>query len=152
MILDLQEVNSMTVSKRNILFAVNVIVPLICGLFIYLTKEENTFISSSLSGIRSVLPVIRYPVLIHDFAADFLWTYSLLFCLRLALGDEMKGRHNITVILVTSGAAVIIELLQLIDGFPGTFDIFDIVAELIAVAAGSFIMFLIERKVDQRAA
>lgn len=48
----------MTVSKRNSLFAVNVIVPLVCGLFIFLTKTENIYLSDSLRGVRSVLPVI----------------------------------------------------------------------------------------------
>lgn len=82
----------MTVSKRNSLFAVNVIVPLVCGLFIFLTKTENIYLSDSLRGVRSVLPVIRYPKIINFFA-------------------------------------VVFEILQLNQRFPGTFDPRDIVVD-----------------------
>lgn len=119
----------MTVSKRNSLFAVNVIVPLVCGLFIFLTKTENIYLSDSLRGVRSVLPVIRYPKIINFFAADFLWTYSLFFCLGITLGDALKGRHSLTVIIFTSVVAVVFEILQLNQRFPGTFDLRDIVVD-----------------------
>ncbi|MCR5329255.1 MAG: hypothetical protein K6E12_10455 [Saccharofermentans sp.] len=137
----------MTISKRNSLYAVNVIIPLVCGLFIYLTRIESNFLSSSLSGIRSVLPVIRYPILIKNFAADFLWAYSLFFCLRLTLGDLLKGKYSLTVISLTSIVAVVFESLQMIKHFPGTFDPLDIVVELIAVIVAFLISKFIEREV-----
>ncbi len=141
------EETDMTISKRNSLYAVNVIIPLVCGLFIYLTRIESNFLSSSLSGIRSVLPVIRYPILIKNFAADFLWAYSLFFCLRLTLGDLLKGKYSLTVISLTSIVAVVFESLQMIKHFPGTFDPLDIVVELIAVIVAFLISKFIEREV-----
>lgn len=136
----------MTFPKRNVLFAVNIVIPLILGLFIYLTKPSSTYLSYFLSGFRSVLPTIRYPELISSFACDFLWTYSMFFCLRLTLGDALKGKHNLTVISVTGVVAIIFESLQLIKGFPGTFDLLDIVIELIAIAVALFITIIIERR------
>ena len=136
----------MTITRRNSLFAVNVIVPLVCGLFIYLTKPEATYVSAFLSRIRLMLPVIRYPLIINHYAADFLWTYSLFFCLRLTLGDALKGKHSITVIVITAVTSVILESLQLLERFPGTFDPWDIVAELSAVAIAFLISVLIEKK------
>lgn len=136
----------MTIPKRNSLFAVNVLIPLICGLFIYLTKAERTYLSDFLSGLRSVLPIIRYPQVIGNFACDFLWTYSLFFCLRLTLGDKLKGEYNLTVIAVTVIVAIILETIQLIKTVPGTFDPLDILVELIAIAVAFLVVTIIERR------
>ena len=136
----------MTIPKRNSLFAVNVLFPLICGLFIYLTKAERTYLSDSLSGLCSILPTIRYPQIIGNFACDFLWTYSLFFCLRLTLGDKLKGEYNLTVIAVTCVVAIILETIQLIKTIPGTFDPLDILVELIAIAVAILVTTIIERR------
>ena len=136
----------MTFPKRNGLFVVNIIIPLILGLLIYLTKPSSTYLSDFLSDFRSILSTIRYPEIIDFYACDFLWTYSMFFCLRLTLGDALKGKHNLTVITVTGVVAIILEILQLIKGVPGTFDPMDIVAELIAVAVAFLITIIIERR------
>lgn len=136
----------MTIPKRNSLFIVNIIVPLFCGLFIYLTKAESTYLSNYLSVIRSVLPTICYPYIIQNYACDYLWTYSLFFCLRLTLGDILKGKHNWKVILLTSVTAIILETIQLIKTVPGTFDFLDILTELIAVVVALLITERIEKK------
>ncbi len=136
----------MTIPKRNSLFAVNVIIPLVCGLLIYLTKVEKTYISDFLADFRSVLPTIRYSQIIENFACDFLWTYSLFFCLRLTLGDKLKGEYNLTVIAVTGVVAIILETIQLIRTVPGTFDPLDILVELIAIAVAFLVVTIIERR------
>ena len=104
-------------TKKNYLYILHSVIPLFCGLFIYLTiKEvtikEDTFISYALSSLRSIMPVIDYPVKIRNFVADYLWTYSLFFCLRLTLGDDLCGKYNIIVLLLTAVVAVVIEGLQ----------------------------------------
>ncbi len=136
----------MAFPKRNVLFAANIIVPLIIGLFIYLTKADRTYINNALSVFRSWLPTLKYPDLIRSFACDFLWAYSLFFCIRLTLGDTIKGKYNLTVITVTCVVAVILETLQLIKGVPGTFDPLDIVTEMIAIAVAFLITLIIERR------
>ena len=136
----------MTFPKRNVLFTVNIIIPLIIGLFIYLTKPSSTYLSDFLLGFRSVLPTIGYPEIIDFYACDFLWAYSMFFCFRLTLGDALKGKHNLTVIMVTGVVAIILETLQLIKGVPGTFDLMDIVTELIAVTVAFLLTIIIERR------
>ncbi len=136
----------MTFPKRNVFFAVNIIIPLIIGLFIYMTKPSSTYLSDFLSGFRSVLPIIRYPIIIDFYACDFLWTYSMFFCLRLTLGDALKGKYNLMVITVTGVVAIILESLQLIKGVPGTFDPMDVVTELIAVTVAFLLTIIIERR------
>ena len=136
----------MTFPKRNCLFALNIFIPLVWGLIIYLTKPENTYISICFSGIRSLLPTIKYPEIINCFACDFLWTYSMFFCLRMTLGETLKGKHNLTVITVTGFVAIFLETIQLIKGVPGTFDPLDIVTELVAIAVAFLITTIIERR------
>lgn len=136
----------MKIPKRNILYALNVIVPLVLGLWIYLTKAESSYLSRYLSSVRELLPVIDYPLFIRCFACDFLWTYSLFFCLRLSLGDELRGKHNLTVVLITSVVSVFFEMLQLTKFPLGTFDPLDIVAELLAVAVAFLLTGIIEQR------
>lgn len=124
----------------------NAFLPLVTGLLIYLTKAERTYITDLLHALRTILPVIRYPHIIRAFACDFLWTYSLFFCLRLALGDSLKGKHNLTVITVTVIAALLLETIQIFKVIPGTFDPMDIAAEISATAVALLITTIIERR------
>ncbi|SEA17467.1 hypothetical protein SAMN05216349_10622 [Oribacterium sp. KHPX15] len=136
----------MSYTKKTYLYALNSILPLFCGLFIYLTKRDDTLVAHLLSSLRSLMPVIDYPAPIHNFAADFLWTYSMFFCLRLTLGDDLCGKYNSFVFLLTAIVAVVIECLQLTKVFPGTFDFLDIVIELVAAVAALLISNMIERR------
>lgn len=138
----------MTHIKKNCIYAFNSIIPLIFGLFIYMTIKEETLISRSFSSLRSLMPIIEYPQIIRNFAADFLWTYSLFFCLKLTLGDELSGKYNVIVLLLTAIVAVIIECLQLTDIFSGTFDLLDIVTESAAAVCALLISYMIERRTD----
>lgn len=140
-----QEIKNQT-SKRNGIFAVNIVIPLVFGAFIYLTKAERTYISDILSAFRSVLPIINYPEIIRNYACDFLWAYALFFCLRLSLGDKLKGKHNLMVIAMASIVAVSLESIQMNTAILGTFDLWDIVVELIAIATADLIETIIERR------
>ncbi len=111
-----------------------------------MTKREDTLAAHLLSSLRSLMPVIDYPAPIRNFAADFLWTYSMFFCLRLTLGDDLCGKYNSFVFLLTAIVAVVIECLQLTKVFPGTFDFLDIVIELVAAVAALLISNMIERR------
>ena len=70
----------------------------------------------------------------------------MFFCIRLTLGDALKGKYNLTVITVTGVVAIILETLQLIKGVPGTFDPMDVVTELIAVTVAFLLTIIIERR------
>ena len=117
-------------------------------MFIYLTKAERTYISDFLFAYRSALPIIDYPEIIRNYACDFLWAYSLLFCLRLSLGERLKGKHNLTVLVVSSIVAAGLEATQLIQNIPGVFDPWDIVVELTAIVVANLISTIIERRLN----
>ena len=61
------------------------------------------------------------------------------------MGDELKGKHNLRIVVITAVFAVILELIQLPLPYFGTFDPLDIVAELLAVAVAFILTNLIER-------
>ena len=132
--------------RRNGLFAVNIVIPLIFGLLIYLTKAERTYLSDFLSAYRSALPIIDYPEIIRNYACDFLWAYSLFFCLRLSMGEKLKGKHNLMAVVVTSITAVGLETIQLIQTIPGVYDPWDIAVELTAIVIANLISTIIERR------
>lgn len=136
----------MSVPGRKILFALNMVIPLVCGLIIYVTKAENTFVSDVFRALRTVIEPVKYPLIIRNYACDFLWAYSLFFCIRITLGDNLKGKHGITVIAVTVVVSMVLEFLQLAKAFHGTFDWLDIVAELSAIAVALIISTIIERR------
>lgn len=137
----------MIVTRRSKLFVINIVLPLVIGLLIYLTKEERTYVSYIFSALRLRISHIKYPTPIKNYACDILWAYSMFFCLRCTLGDNLKGRFNITVVIITSVSSALLELFQRFEFFPGTFDWLDISAELIAILIALSISLLIERRV-----
>ena len=104
----------MSYIKNNYLYVLNCIIPLFFGLFIYMTIKEETLISRSFSSLRSLMPIIEYPQIIRNFAADFLWAYSMFFCLRLTLGDELSGKYNVIVLLLTANSYSLLIFMALI--------------------------------------
>ena len=113
---------------------------------IYIFDERRVKGSEKKSTVFPRLPVISYPMVIKRFACDFLWAYSLFFCLKLVFEDPSKGDHDITVITVTAIAAVILEVIQISGRIPGTFDPWDIVTEMAAIAVALLITKIIERR------
>lgn len=132
--------------RKNLLFGICVIVPLMCGLFIYLTKVEQTYISEFFPLFRSLIRPVEYPYVIKNYACDFLWAFSMLFCFRLTLGERFKGKNNIILFLLTSIMVFFLELIQIKKSIPGTFDWIDIVVELIAVLIAGYLTYKIERR------
>lgn len=136
----------MTIPKRNSLMVINIVLPLILGLFIYLTKAERTYLSDFLSAFQSGLPIINYPEIVRNYACDFMWAYSLSFCLRLSLGNTLKVKYNLSVITLTSTVAIVMEAIQLIQIVPGVFDPWDMLVELVAITIATSITLIIERR------
>ena len=137
----------MSACRKKVLLIINIIVPLLIGLFIYVTKEGNTYISDVFSSVRSEFGIICYPLIIRCYACDFLWAYALFFCIRLSLGDSLKGKNNETVLITAGVIAIALELLQLNKRFPGSYDSMDIVVELFAIFIAAVITTIIDRRI-----
>ena len=133
----------MSACRKKMLLIINIIVPLLIGLFIYVTKEGNTYISDVFSSVRSEFGIICYPLIIRCYACDFLWFFSI----RLSLGDSLKGKNNETVLITAGVIAIALELLQLNKRFPGSYDSMDIVVELFAIFFATVITTIIDRRI-----
>ncbi len=83
----------------------NIILPLVLGLLIY---------------------IVNRPGIIRNHLCDFLWAYSLANSLNYIGLDK---RQTFIITLLTG---VVFEVLQLLHLIRGTFDILDILAELLA--------------------
>lgn len=83
----------------------NILLPLILGVIIYL---------------------INTPGIIRNHLCDFLWAYSLAFSLTYI---ELSNKETF---IITLSTGAVFELLQKVHLIKGTFDILDILVELLA--------------------
>lgn len=119
------------------LFLTNVVLPILTGTMIYILLSPNAFITKAFwsvigkdnpfSGIQiHTMPYgiqfIRYHI------CDFLWAMALYSTVILVMGND-KIRWSI---LVATVFIVGMEGLQLSDAISGTFDVKDIVVEVLA--------------------
>ncbi len=133
--------------KHRIILLLNIIIPLIFGLVIYLLLKPNTYISEliySLFNIRfdyyiSNKGIIR--IFIYNYLCDILWAYALTFTVYYFV-NSFTHKYLLT-LFITNMFCVLIELLQYFGIVSGTFDIFDILLECVSSAlALMYILFL----------
>lgn len=132
-------------NKRCAICIANSAIPLLLGFLIYVTAGRGTYLADLAfrTGIR--FPHIDYPLLIRCYACDFLWGYSLLSALLL-ITKPFGRREILKVMAVAASVAVLMESLQAIPAFPGTFDAWDIAAEFAAIVLCTAITHLIFRR------
>lgn len=120
--------------KANRIFLVcNILIPLAIGAYIYIFWDSDSYFGNF---ARSVLPIpntgsdSNIAQIMRNWGCDFLYAYALLFALYASTG-------NISVsIRYAAICAIGLELLQLIqvDFLKcGTFDVWDILVEIIAI-------------------
>ena len=135
--------------KKYIFFTLNIFIPLVIGLIIYLFCYRTTYINSVFTEFFGFsLPYIYFDNAFHRFitcwACDMLWAYSLTFALYLCF-QVFKSPLIITSV-TSSVFAIIIELLQINNIINGTFDILDIITELLAISLAIIIMKHFEKQ------
>lgn len=122
------------------------VIPLIIGLFIYMTSKDHTILTDFLSNIGISLSRFEYPTIIRYYACDFLWAYAMCSGLWLFSSDRRSNKTMIRVVVTAIGFAAVFESLQLIKGFPGTFDIYDVLVEAAAIIIATIIIKTITRR------
>ncbi len=115
--------------KKKVFFAANIVLPLLFGLIVYLTIKNGTYINSYLetNGKESDSVFLTF---MSNWGCDALWSYSLTFAIYITLYTLKKRLHTSVCVSVLLG--IFMEILQCIRIIPGTFDVFDIVSEVIA--------------------
>ena len=130
--------------KKIAVSVISICLPLISGLFIYLTSGGGNYLTDCISLTGLVFPRITYPGLVRNYACDFLWSYSLFSAVELAISEgKPKIRAAVAVSFVTM---ILLETLQQIPQFPGTFDVWDIAVETAAIAIAAVVTITLNRR------
>ena len=122
--------------RKNLFLFLNIAIPLLIGLAIYLFCYKNTYINTLFENILKIdFPYIyrdnSFHKCITNWACDILWAYSLTFALFFCFKDFNKP--FLITFFVSIVFSVIFECLQLTSIINGTFDIWDIIMELSAI-------------------
>lgn len=132
--------------KRTLFLFLNVCVPLLIGLGVYLLFYTDTNINCFVNGVLGIsVPHICFDGfgyrILTCWACDVLWAYSLVFALFACL--RVYKRPLVLCGIVASVFAVAIELLQRLSFVTGTFDVLDIVFEILAIL---FALVIVKRR------
>ena len=132
--------------NRRLFYWVNIIAPLLFGAAVYLYWRPDTYLSrlvfhflhiSHRTAAGRPVGIYRF---IRYYLCDILWVYALVFSLAF-----YSGRHSLVMAYAAAAAfAVVTELLQLLPRAPGSFDILDIIVELIVCTITIFIIYSYE--------
>ncbi len=131
--------------KQRVFLIANIIIPLVLGGLIYWITSPDTLFVKAFQSIfleDTIQQEVYVPVgllkYIRFYFLDMLWGYSLVFALYLLCGNSAGVLRCFLIAVVFSTA---MELLQLIPGIMGTFDLLDILVEGVAEGAAAFIIF-----------
>ncbi len=132
--------------RNKIFILINLCIPLFFGLFIYLTSRNRTVLYDMFSSVGIELNSINYPEYIRNYGCDFLWAYSLYW--GVYFWGIFGGWKSVASLagLVVIPFAIIMELIQIPQNLPGTFDVLDIGIEIIAIGLAVIIALSINRR------
>ena len=130
--------------KNILLLFFNIIIPLFCGLMIYVFMKSGTYINTFLNLDFQYKPTTVLEIFIINWFCDFLWSYALVFALFLVL-NPFKRRLIISA-LIPLAFGPTLEFLQKINVLSGTFDWWDIVIECFAVIIATLFIKKISKK------
>ena len=138
-----------TLKKKFAFFLLNIGIPLVLGLGIYLFCYRTTYINTTFTEVFGFsMPYIYFDNALHRFitswACDMLWAYALTFALYLCF--KVFNKPLIITTVCSSLFAVAIELLQINGTISGTFDILDIITELVVIFLAIIIIKSFETK------
>lgn len=131
--------------KKKKIYGIHIGVSLILGAVFYLFFSPDTIVSQMffhIAGNESVilltLPDTWWANVANWYVCDWLWGYALTFVLALILGTNTKGL--LKTISVAGVFEAIVEYMQRIGIFVGTFDVNDILVEWMATLVAVLIL------------
>ena len=119
-----------------LLFALFVMLPLVCGALLYALTAPDTYVGEFLSflnlaSVRNVLPHNRMFYFVRNYLCDMLWAFALQSCIALLFTGIKK--QLLLSISVSAAVMLLIEISQAAGWLMGTFDWWDILAEAVAI-------------------
>ena len=141
-------------TMRHIFYCVNILASLILGLAVYVCYRPDSYVSQVVYNIfgvsfDNIIPANVLPkwllMFIRNYLGDISWAYALTFTVCY-IWLTPSGRL-LPAFGIIATFEVAIEVLQLIDVAPGTFDWLDVFLEICITA---FIMLLIKIKLKEK--
>lgn len=129
-------------NKIRINIALNVVLPLAAGFFIYVFFKHGTLINHYLKYESDIYLSGNAGKFVICWLTDILWSYSLAFLLNVF---SCTFNNRWPVILLNTAFIIVIELMQRIGIIHGTFDWLDIIFELIAMIVANIKYYYTER-------
>lgn len=138
--------------ERKILFSlVTIIIPLIIGgvfyyIFcsdVYFVKIIDNYTNLNMHITSEVCENMWFRIL-RNYLIDYLWAYAFTNALFLVFDSNNTGIVASCICSVFIGSAL--EVLQLIGIVSGTFDVWDILFEMLGAITATFIIKIIRRK------
>ena len=126
-----------SIKKRTVFFVINVAIPLVIGLLLYLFIRKDSFISGAFERISGISVsvhlenvdskiIVRF---IRNYLADIIWAYAVTSALLLI--HDTAGYSELKIVLICLTVELIMEVIQVVNPF-FTFDWIDILVEFIA--------------------
>ncbi len=129
------------VHKRSLFLIINIIIPLVMGGLIYcITSPDTIFVRTLRITIfrgaitQATFVPVGLGMFIRFYFLDMLWGYALVFALVLLWGNSAEV---LRCFLIAVAFSVVMESLQLVPAVLGTFDLLDILAEVVAEGAAA---------------
>ncbi|MGN0320491.1 MAG: hypothetical protein ACI4D1_06235 [Lachnospira sp.] len=124
---------------------INIILPIMTGAVIYyiispdvvFVQRIDAFIGTGMhAGEQAARNAVT--VLIRNYLPDILWAYALTFSILFATGNN--AAHLRGIFLTAASFSTVMEILQLTPLVKGTFDVADIIVEVVAELVAVFII------------
>ena len=125
----------------------NILIPIVLGGIIYITTSQDVLFMKFISGIVNVnkFSVNHNAVwflFLRNYLADILWGYALVFAIYIIMDSAATWK----LLGVVFPFSILMEMLQILDNVPGTFDYWDIVVEAVAEMIAVIIIKIVRRK------
>lgn len=116
----------------------HIIFPLIIGAIIYYVVSPDVIFVRKIDSLlgTNMHMISTVPVFIRNYLLDMLWAYALLFAIYVVIDNTTVVKAFVIGVIFSTG----MELLQLTTLVKGTFDVIDIVVEIIAEIAAVLII------------
>ena len=139
--------------KKKRMLAIHILCSMTAGALIYvMASPEVIWVKKAAELWGGAIPAPVFPAdhvffrLVRNYLPDMLWAHSLVCALFFILGNRAADAGRILWLSLPFSAAV--EILQMTSLVPGTFDVFDLIAEALTEIAAAWIIYKIYMRED----
>ena len=134
---------------KKIFIYANISLPILVGSLFYYVPSPQVIFAQNIDGLLGVSLHVgtenTFVVNLRSYMPDMLWAYALVFSLMLVTGN--KTAYVWKMFVIAGMFSTIMEVLQVTGCVKGTFDVMDIIVEIIAELMA---VFIIKRHDDMR--